>query len=91
MISCGKYPSSEVIILGNFNVHNEAWLKSDNNSIEDRDMQASVISYDLSQLFTANKLFPRVGNSIPSILYLFIKTYRQSHAIDVSFRLVSSG
>lgn len=50
LVSFSQYSSCEVIILAHFNVHNEAWAKSNKANTEGRVMEAFAISYRVSEL-----------------------------------------
>lgn len=85
-----EHPSSEIIILGDFNVHNEAWLKSNKTNPEGRAMEAFAISNGLSQLINEPTYFPRTANSSSSILDLFLSTHPQPYTVNVSSPLGNS-
>nr|CAH7758695.1 unnamed protein product [Callosobruchus chinensis] len=83
-------PSSEVALLGDFNVHNEAWLGSNKTDAAGRAVEAFAISQGLAQLMKESTFFPRVASHSTSLLDLFLTTHTVSYTIDVQSPLGNS-
>lgn len=77
-----KYPNSQIILLGDFNVHNTAWLQhSGNTSAAGREAEAFAISHDLSQLVTFPTRIPDITSQSANTLDLFLTTDPENFAI----------
>nr|CAH7762037.1 unnamed protein product [Callosobruchus chinensis] len=85
-----NFPSSEVALLGDFNVHNEAWLGSNKTDAAERAVEAFAISQGLTQLVKEPTFFPRVASHSTSLLDLFLTTHPVSYTIDVQSPLGNS-
>lgn len=69
-----NYPSSEVIVLGDFNVHNKEWLGSAKTDPQGRVAEAFALSNDVTNIIHEPKYFPRAPGLSPSLLDLFLTT-----------------
>nr|CAH7762493.1 unnamed protein product [Callosobruchus chinensis] len=85
-----NFPSSEVALLGDFNVHNEAWLGSNKTDAAGRAVEAFAIRQGLTQLVKEPTFFPRVASHSTSLLDLFLATHPVSYTIDVQSPLGNS-
>ena len=70
-----KYPSSEIMLLGNFNVHHEEWLQSTRTDDAGRELEAFAIINDLQQLVTSPTRIPDRQDQSANILDLFLTTH----------------
>nr|CAH7765641.1 unnamed protein product [Callosobruchus chinensis] len=86
----GNFPSSEVALLGNFNVRNEAWLSCNKTDAAGRAVEAYAISQGLTQLAKETTFLPRVASHSTSLLDLFLTTRLVSYTIDVHSPLGNS-
>nr|CAH7732737.1 unnamed protein product [Callosobruchus chinensis] len=84
------FPSSEVALLGDFNVHNESWLGSNKTDAAGRAVEAFAISQGLTQLVKEPTFFPLVASHSTSLLDLFLTTHPVSYTIDVQSPLGNS-
>nr|CAH7764312.1 unnamed protein product [Callosobruchus chinensis] len=85
-----NFPSSEVALLGDFKVHNEAWLGSNKTDAAGRAVEAFAISQGLTQLVKEPTFFPRVASYSTSLLDLFLTTHPVSYTIYVQSPLGNS-
>nr|CAH7728856.1 unnamed protein product [Callosobruchus chinensis] len=76
--------------LGDFNVHNEAWLGFNKTDAAGRAVEAFALSQGLTQLVKEPTFFPRVASHSTSLLDLFLTTHPVSYTIDVQSPLGNS-
>ncbi|KAG5884922.1 hypothetical protein JTB14_034120 [Gonioctena quinquepunctata] len=70
-----NHPTAETIIMGDFNVHNAAWLKFSNKTDDaGRQAEAFAITHGLEQLVELPTRIPDVNNQSANTLDLFLTT-----------------
>lgn len=85
-----EHPSSEVIILGDFNVHNKEWLGSSKTDPQGRAAADFATSNALTNLVQQPTYFPRISTHSSNPLDLFLTTNPESYKILVTTPLGNS-
>src|SRR3978361_1765665 len=84
-------PEAEVVILGDFNVHNTNWLKySTRTDDAGREAEAFSVSCDFIQLVEVPTRIPDNVNHQPNILDLFLTSHPDLYTVTVSAPLGNS-
>ncbi|CAH2019809.1 unnamed protein product [Acanthoscelides obtectus] len=78
-----NHPASEVVLLGDFNAHNELWLGSNKTDAAGRAVEAFALTQGLTQLVTSPTFFPRVSSHASSLLDLFLTTHPAPYSTAV--------
>ena len=76
------FPSAEVVLLGDFNVHNPNWLISNRCDAAGVELEAFSILNDMQQLIHAPTRVPDRQGDFASTLDLFLTTHPQNY-VDV--------
>ena len=85
------YPDSQIILLGDFNVHNSDWLRySGMTNAAGREAEAFAISHDLSQLVTFPTRIPDIASQSANTLDLFLTSDPENFSISPSAPLGKS-
>lgn len=78
-----NYPSSEIVILGDFNVHNSNWLAHSNKTDEaGRQAEAFAISCNLTQLVDCPTRVPTNPMDFRNTLDLYLSSEPDSYVIN---------
>ena len=85
-----ELPNAEIIILGDFNVHNNEWLGSTRTDPQDAAAEAFAVSNSLTNLIKEPIYFPRVATKNPSPLDLFLTTHHEPYQATVAAPLGNS-
>ncbi|CAH2017414.1 unnamed protein product [Acanthoscelides obtectus] len=78
-----NHPASEVVLLGDFNAHNELWLGSNKTDAAGRAVEAFALTQGLTQLVTSLTFFPCVSSHASSLLDLFLTTHPAPYSTAV--------
>ena len=79
-----EFPSAEVVILGDFNVHSREWLGSTKTDPQGRAAETFSISSSLTNLIREPTYFPRVPTHNSNLLDLFLTTYPEPYQTSIS-------
>lgn len=86
-----NYPTAEITIVGDFNVHNIDWLKHSNkNDDEGREAETFAISHNLTQLVDEPTRIPDRQGDFASLLDLFLTSNPDLYTVTVQPPLGSS-
>ena len=85
-----QFPTAEVTILGDFNVHNTEWLGSTKTDPQGRAAENFAISNSLTNLVSQPTYFPRIATHNPNPLDLFLTTHPEPYQISISAPLGKS-
>ena len=86
-----RYPSAEVIILGDFNVHNKSWLTHSNKTDPEGIMaEHFAISHNLTQLVNEPTRIPDVSSHFANTLDLFLTSDPEKYSLQVNAPLGNS-
>ncbi|CAH2096385.1 unnamed protein product [Euphydryas editha] len=86
-----RYPSAQLVILGDFNAHHQEWLYP--YQVTDharREVRKLALTLDLTQLVNCATRVPDVDSHTANCLDLFLTTDPDSHSITVSAPLGTS-
>ena len=84
------FPSAEVIVLGDFNVHNREWLRSSKTDAQGRAAEIFAISNSLTNLVNEPTFFPRDHSREKNPLDLFLTTHPEPYSLSVCAPLGNS-
>ena len=86
-----RYPSAEVIILGDFNVHNKSWLTHSNKTDPEGIMaEHFAISHNLTQLVNEPTRIPDISSHFANTLDLFLTSDPEKYSLQVNAPLGNS-
>lgn len=85
-----KFPTAEIVVLGDFNGHHADWLGSRRTDHAGRAAHELALTYGLSQLVTGITRLPDVHNHEPSLLDLMLTTRPANYQVAVDAPLGSS-
>jgi hypothetical protein len=85
-----EHPTAEIIILGDFNVHNKEWLGSTRTDPQGRAAETFAVSNSLTNLIKEPTYFPRIATNNPSPLDLFLTSHPEPYQAAVAAPLGNS-
>ncbi|CAK1594722.1 unnamed protein product [Parnassius mnemosyne] len=85
-----QIPSTEIVILGDFNAHHAEWLGSRFTDHAGRSVYDFALVYGLTQLVTSPTQIPDVEDLVPSLLDLLLTSHPDGYPVSVDAPLGSS-